>query len=100
MPKQVLLITNADLILPDDTRLRGWLRTDNDTIHSLGAGQPPTVDVSHTVIDAGGLALVPGLIDTHIHGMRGADTMDAIPDALHAISRTLVKHGVTGWLPT
>jgi N-acetylglucosamine-6-phosphate deacetylase len=95
-----LLFINADMILPDDTRQRGWLRTDGGRIHSLGAGEPPAVDGPHTVIDANGLILMPGLIDVHIHGMRGADAMDAVPEALQAISGALVKHGVTGWLPT
>ena len=56
MSKHALLITNAELILPDDTRLRGWLRTDNERIHSLGTEQPPEIDGPHTAIDAGGLA--------------------------------------------
>lgn len=93
------LIINADLILPDDTRVRGWLRTNGTTIHSLGAGDAPDAGDSH-VINALGLMLFPGLIDLHLHGMRGADAMDAVPEALQTISQRLIQHGVTGWLPT
>jgi N-acetylglucosamine-6-phosphate deacetylase len=42
----------------------------------------------------------PGLIDTHIHGMAGADVMDATPEALTVISQNLVRYGVTGFLAT
>jgi N-acetylglucosamine-6-phosphate deacetylase len=42
----------------------------------------------------------PGLIDTHIHGMAGADVMDGTPEALSVISQGLVRYGVTGFLAT
>ena len=42
----------------------------------------------------------PGLIDLHVHGAGGADVMDATPKSLATISRTLVRHGVTGFLAT
>ncbi|MFD1215429.1 N-acetylglucosamine-6-phosphate deacetylase [Microbulbifer celer] len=44
--------------------------------------------------------LVPGLIDLHIHGRDGCDVMDATPDAIETISRSLARHGVTGFLAT
>src|SRR5690606_40044664 len=42
----------------------------------------------------------PGLIDLHVHGAGGADVMDATPKSLSTISRTLARHGVTGFLAT
>ncbi|GAA5344066.1 N-acetylglucosamine-6-phosphate deacetylase [Planifilum fimeticola] len=42
----------------------------------------------------------PGLIDLHVHGAGGADVMDATPKSLATISRTLARHGVTGFLAT
>lgn len=53
-----------------------------------------------TVIEAHGLWVVPGMIDIHIHGVDGADTMDATEKALQKIAHFLVRHGVTGFLPT
>lgn len=44
--------------------------------------------------------LVPGMIDLHIHGARGADVMDADPDALNTIANALVQEGTTGFLAT
>lgn len=44
--------------------------------------------------------LVPGFIDIHIHGANGADTMDATPEALETISKTLVRSGTTSYLAT
>ncbi len=95
-----LLIANAELVLPDDTCKTGWLQTEGRAIHRIGFGAVPEPAAGQTLIDASGLILMPGLIDMHLHGMRGADAMDAVPEALHSISRALVRHGVTGWLPT
>ncbi len=51
-------------------------------------------------IDAQGLWVTPGLIDVHIHGCMGADTMDATPEALGKMSAELVRHGVTAFYAT
>ncbi|WP_322807997.1 N-acetylglucosamine-6-phosphate deacetylase [Thermanaerothrix sp.] len=52
------------------------------------------------VIDAHGLWVVPGMIDIHIHGIGGVDTMDATEEALQKMAHFLVRHGVTAFLPT
>lgn len=44
--------------------------------------------------------ILPGLIDTHIHGAAGYDTMDANKEALQKISDFLITQGTTAWLPT
>jgi len=51
-------------------------------------------------IDAMGKWIIPGLIDIHIHGSSGADTMDHDPDAYEALSNFLASKGVTSYLPT
>ncbi|MDR2505144.1 MAG: N-acetylglucosamine-6-phosphate deacetylase [Oscillospiraceae bacterium] len=64
------------------------------TIKSAAKVLPP--DES---FDAAGMYVVPGFIDTHIHGFGGVDTMDGA-DAVRTMSRELVKHGTTAFLPT
>lgn len=44
--------------------------------------------------------IAPGLIDTHIHGAKGHDVMDATEDAVRAISRHLLTQGTTSFLAT
>ncbi len=44
--------------------------------------------------------VVPGFIDTHIHGAGGADTMDASPAALAVMASTLAREGTTAFLAT
>lgn len=44
--------------------------------------------------------IIPGLIDTHIHGAVGYDTMDATSEALQKIGDYLLSQGTTSWMPT
>ncbi|WP_462408853.1 N-acetylglucosamine-6-phosphate deacetylase [Neobacillus sp. Marseille-QA0830] len=43
---------------------------------------------------------VPGFLDVHIHGVNGADTMDATAEALETMVSALPKEGTTGFLAT
>jgi N-acetylglucosamine-6-phosphate deacetylase len=43
--------------------------------------------------------LLPGFIDTHVHGGGGADTMDA-GEAVATVARTHARHGTTAFLAT
>jgi len=47
-----------------------------------------------------GMWIAPGFVDTHIHGIAGHDVMDNNQEGLLAISKELVKSGVTSFLPT
>lgn len=51
-------------------------------------------------IDALGRFVSPGFIDVHVHGSSGFDTMDDDKEGLTAISNSLLKTGVTSFLPT
>ena len=52
------------------------------------------------VINAEGHYVSAGFVDIHIHGSGGADVMDATPEALETISRTLLKTGTTSFVAT
>ncbi len=51
-------------------------------------------------INAHGNWVIPGLIDIHIHGSSGVDTMAPDPDSFPALSQFLTSNGVTSFLPT
>ena len=52
------------------------------------------------VIDVKGKLVSPGLIDIHIHGNMGKDTMEGTDEAIDTISKSVARHGVTSYLPT
>lgn len=52
------------------------------------------------IIDAKGAYVTPGLIDTHIHGIKGFGTEDGTERAILKMSEALVQYGVTSFIPT
>lgn len=52
------------------------------------------------IIDANQKLVSPGLIDIHIHGNMGKDTMEGTDEAIDTISKSVARHGVTSYLPT
>ncbi|WP_378952668.1 N-acetylglucosamine-6-phosphate deacetylase [Pelosinus sp. sgz500959] len=50
--------------------------------------------------DAEGRYVSPGFIDLHVHGCSGFDTMDNEENALEIIRDSVLKTGVTAFLPT
>lgn len=46
-------------------------------------------------VDAGGMYVSSGFIDTHVHGGGGADFMDADAEAIRKIAKTHLLHGTT-----
>jgi len=68
------------------------------SIHPAEQSQDASGDLKH--IDARGLWVIPGLIDVHVHGSAGSDTMDATPAAIQTMAEFFARHGVTSYLPT
>ncbi len=94
-----ILIKNAQVITPTSHWAQGWLLIRERQIALMGQGEPPSLDAGET-IDAGGLTLLPGFIDVHVHGGVGHETMDATPDALRALAQFYAQNGVTSFLAT
>ncbi|HET6731948.1 N-acetylglucosamine-6-phosphate deacetylase [Mycobacterium sp.] len=80
-----ILLTGSELLRP------GWIEVSGDTVAAIGAGTPPRPADR----DLGAMTVVPGFVDTHLHGGAGAnfstatnaDTSTAV--ALHR------RHGTT-----
>lgn len=91
-----LLLRDATVVLPDRTIPHGTILIEGEYISSIGTEEVAGAET----IDLGGMTILPGFIDVHIHGAVGVDVMDATPPALAEVSRYLALQGVTGWLPT
>lgn len=51
------------------------------------------------IIDASGLIMIPGLVDIHFHGCKGADMCDGTKEALDVITAYEASIGVTSVCP-
>lgn len=94
------VISGGIILTPDQTLRDHHLVIEDQKIKSLVAGGVGARGKDERLIDAHGLWVIPGLIDIHVHGSYGHDTMDATPEALHEMARFFASRGVTSFLPT
>ncbi len=93
------IILGGRVVMPFRVLERGTVIIRNGRIVEVSEGaRAPSA--GETVIQAEGLTVAPGLVDIHVHGAVGYDTMDATPEAIQAMARFFARHGVTGFLPT
>jgi N-acetylglucosamine-6-phosphate deacetylase len=94
----MILLSGADLVLPDRVLSGGTLVLDGDRIADIVAGRR----------DGGGEAIhfsfpdhyiVPGFIDVHVHGIEGTDALDG-GTAITTMAERLPRYGVTAFCPT
>lgn len=79
----------------------GYIKIDDGKITKIGPTTELTDSSDYQIINIpDGFSIIPGMIDIHIHGANGADTMDATQDALDIMSSTLPKEGTTSFLAT
>ena len=92
-------IKNVNIILPDKIIENGTVIFDKK-IKAVNSFFQVKDYSELEVIDGGGAYLSPGFINIHIHGAGGMDTMDATIESLAKISKSIIKDGVTSYLPT
>ncbi|MGG3571535.1 N-acetylglucosamine-6-phosphate deacetylase [Bacillus gobiensis] len=96
---QRLAIQNVKIAAEHEIIPNGYLIFEDEVILKVGHGEP-NISCDKVITAPSGSVLLPGMIDIHIHGGYGADTMDATPDALQTISKHLPSEGTTSFLAT
>lgn len=91
-----MIIKNVDVYTQDNVFVKGDVVVDNGTFTKV-LEAPDYVD--NEVVDATGLKMIPGLVDIHFHGCKGADMCDGTKEALDIISRHEASVGVTSICP-
>ena len=63
-------------------------------------GEHVTEQPECEILDYSGREIAPGYVDTHIHGFDNHDIMDCKAESVAAVSRGILRNGVTSYLPT
>ncbi len=97
-----MLIKNGMIFMPDASFQKGDLYVDGQMISKkdIGQGTDNMHQEDENIIDATGLYVIPGLIDTHIHGALGHDFCEGTDEALDTMCTYLARQGITAFLPT
>jgi len=116
----MIVLSGADLVLPDRVLGGGTLVLDGDRIVDVRPGADVGGDASsqHLHFPFAEHYIVPGFIDVHVHGVEGLDTLDLPPDHLRqgyggqeggshgaassiaGMAERLPRYGVTAFCPT
>jgi N-acetylglucosamine-6-phosphate deacetylase len=96
----IVAIDAGTLFTPENKFTPGRLLIEGRTVAGVGPPESVRIPAGADRVDASSLLVVPGFIDPHIHGCGGVDVMEGTRKALNAVSRILVRHGTTSFLPT
>ncbi|MFD2444858.1 N-acetylglucosamine-6-phosphate deacetylase [Bacillus sp. CGMCC 1.16607] len=97
------IITNVTVYTEEDFYKQGFVKVEDGIITKTGHNDELTEEIingAKIITLTPDLALIPGMIDIHIHGVDGVDTMDATPEALHTMAKALPREGTTSFLAT
>src|SRR6185436_2785429 len=108
---RMIVLSGADLVLPDRVLGGGTLVLDGDRIVDVRPGADAAGDASspHLHFPFAEHYIVPGFIDVHVHGVEGLDTLDLPPDgvshdgavsSIAGMAERLPRYGVTAFCPT
>ena len=79
------LLTGRELLRP------GWIEVSNGVVDEVGEGAPPRLSDR----DLGQVTLVPGFVDTHVHGGGGTNFSAAMPSDTATAADFHRRHGTT-----
>ncbi|PLS09017.1 N-acetylglucosamine-6-phosphate deacetylase [Bacillus halotolerans] len=94
-----LLLSGISIVTENEVIKNGYVGVKDGKISAVSTERPKE-QYSKEIQGPKDAVLLPGMIDIHIHGGYGADTMDASFSALDAMSSRLPEEGTTSFLAT
>lgn len=94
-----LLIKDIAIVTENEVIKNGYVGINDGKISTVSTERPKE-PYSKEIQAPADSVLLPGMIDIHIHGGYGADTMDASFSTLDIMSSRLPEEGTTSFLAT
>jgi N-acetylglucosamine-6-phosphate deacetylase len=95
------IIKNQKIYAHNKVIENGFIKIESGIISEIGEMNSLQKDEGFVEISLPkNTSVIPGMIDVHIHGVNGADTMDATTEALDKMTEALPKEGTTSFLAT
>ena len=88
------------VLTPQDELNDAVILAEGGRIIALGHRDQVTVPEGSLDYVAGGMTVVPGFVDIHIHGAGGHDVMEGNARALDRVTSTVARHGTTSIVAT
>jgi N-acetylglucosamine-6-phosphate deacetylase len=95
-----LAIVGGTVVTRDAAIEDGAVLVEDGHITFVGRARDVEPEPASEIIEAAGLMVLPGLIDTHVHGSHGDDVMFSDAEGIRRISRAQLRYGTTAYLPS
>ncbi|HKQ51508.1 MAG TPA: N-acetylglucosamine-6-phosphate deacetylase, partial [Pyrinomonadaceae bacterium] len=95
-----LAVVGGTVVARDHVVEDGAVLVEDGHISFVGRARDVEPEPGSEMIDAAGLMILPGLIDTHVHGSHGDDVMVGGAESVRRISRAQLRYGTTSYLPS
>lgn len=95
-----LAVRGGTVVTPDRSIENGLVLAEDGRITYAGPAQEVEPPSGSTIVEAQGKLVLPGLIDTHVHGSHGDDVMLNGVEGIRRISRAQLRYGTTSYLPS
>lgn len=97
--KEDISILNGTIYTPTKVFRNCNLQIKSGKVAAVGSSKNLKLIKEGIEIDAEGLYVLPGFIDSHLHGGGGSDTLDGTVQSIYDIAQAHAKHGVTSIVP-
>lgn len=98
MAMQAIFVSRA--FTPRDEIAGAVILIDGSKIVAIGPRAQVAVPAGAVSREMPAVTAVPGFVDVHIHGAGGHDVMEATPEALDAVTKTVALRGTTSLVAT
>lgn len=95
-----LILRHAHIITPTHEIRDGYIVIDENGDISEVGWEPLKNELGYDELSLDGYLVGPGFIDTHIHGFKGIDVMNASANDMVKLAKELTTRGVTSFIPT
>jgi N-acetylglucosamine-6-phosphate deacetylase len=95
-----LAVVGGTVVTRDSAIEDGVVLAEDGRIAFVGRARDAEPEPGSEIIDAAGRMVLPGLIDTHVHGSHGDDVMSGGAEGVRRISRAQLRYGTTAYLPS
>ncbi|KML35116.1 N-acetylglucosamine-6-phosphate deacetylase [Rossellomorea marisflavi] len=101
MNSKPIILLGGTIYGEDEVIQEGYMKIEDGSISSMGSKQElHSMEGCEVVQVPTEYSILPGLIDVHIHGANGSDTMDATKESLDVMTAILPAEGTTSFLAT
>ncbi|MBA3439584.1 MAG: amidohydrolase family protein, partial [Pyrinomonadaceae bacterium] len=95
-----LAVIGGTVVTPERAIENGLVLAEDGRITYAGPSEDSEPQPGATIIEAHSNFVLPGLIDTHVHGSHGDDVMLSGAEGIRRISRAQLRYGTTAYLPS